>query len=143
MTTTKHWYLVMAKPKQDKVAEENLVLQGYEVYRPQATQTVMQRGKPVEKKISLFPRCLFIRLSKEEDNWAPLRSTKGVLEMVRLGANYAKISDEVITSLKAREADDIAKNQSEPSQDAALEMICSNQDADQRMIAFMRLVSAK
>jgi len=63
--------------------------------------------------------------------------------MVRLGANYAKISDEVITSLKAREADDIAKNQSEPSQDAALEMICSNQDADQRMIAFMRLVSAK
>lgn len=135
----------MAKPKQDEVAEHNLTAQGYSVYRPRVSLKVMRRGKEVVKQESLFPRCLFIQLSHQTDNWGPIRSTKGVLELVRFGAHPAVIRDEIIETIKAREAVDVQQLQgnaaSAPSAD--LSELCLNQDAEQRVLALMRILSKK
>ncbi|HPQ94031.1 MAG: transcription/translation regulatory transformer protein RfaH [Thiothrix sp.] len=81
----RRWYLLTSKPHNDEVAEENLLNQDYEIYRPLAQRLRKHRGKMVKKTESLFPRYLFIHLDQLNNNWAPIRSTRGVQNFVRFG----------------------------------------------------------
>ncbi len=99
----KSWYLLTSKPKQDERAEQQLLNQGYDVYRPLAKRLRKQRGKMVTRVESLFPRYLFISLDIVNDNWAPIRSTYGVSGVVRFGMEPAKIPTSVVDDLKRAE----------------------------------------
>ena len=103
MDLTKNWYVLLSKPKQDEKAEFNLRNQGYEVYRPMAKRLRKYRGKMIEREESLFPRYLFVSLDTINDNWAPIRSTRGVSQIVRFGMEPAKIPAELINDLKVSE----------------------------------------
>ena len=94
MNSMKNWYLIQTKPRQEIVAEENLTNQGYSVFYPQATIN--------NKIVSLFPRYLFIQLDNKSQNWSPIHSTKGVLNFVRFGVQFAKVPDEVICCIHDR-----------------------------------------
>ena len=89
------WYLLKTKPKQEKIAIANLKNQNYHVYCPSA---IIKK-----KNVVLFPGYLFIRLDKKESNWSPISSTKGVLNFVKFGLNFAKIPDGVIEFIKSNE----------------------------------------
>ena len=91
----KNWYLIKTKSRQEHVAIKNLENQKYSTYCP----TV----KIKNKHIVLFPGYLFIHLDKERENWSPIRSTKGVVNFVRFGLNFAQVPDTVIKFLKAHE----------------------------------------
>ena len=91
----KNWYLIKTKSSQEHVAIKNLENQDYSTYCP--TVTIKN------KHIVLFPGYLFIHLDKERENWSPICSTKGVVNFVRFGLNYAQVSDAVIKFLKANE----------------------------------------
>ena len=95
MTSMRKWYLIKTKPKQEQVAKKNLENQEYFIYCP--TVTIKN------KLIVLFPGYLFIYLDKEKDNWLPIRSTKGVVNFIRFGLNFAQASDSVIKFLKDNE----------------------------------------
>ena len=81
----KKWYLIKTKPRQERIAIANLENQNYNVYCPLA--------KINNKIVVLFPGYIFINLDENEENWSPIRSTKGVLNFVKFGLNFAKISD--------------------------------------------------
>jgi transcriptional antiterminator RfaH len=49
---------------------------------------------------SLFPRYLFIHLDDVAENWAPIRSTRGVGGMVRWGDQVPAVPDPVIDCLR-------------------------------------------
>ena len=91
----RNWYLIKTKSRQEHVAIENLENQKYSTYCP--TITIKN------KHIVLFPGYLFIYLDKEKENWSPIRSTKGVVNFVRFGLNFAQVPDTVIKFLKANE----------------------------------------
>jgi transcriptional antiterminator RfaH len=57
------------------------------------------------KKIPLFPRYLFVKLDLnfESKSWAPIRSTRGVSNLVRFGQTPAKIHDELVQHIYSRE----------------------------------------
>lgn len=99
----KIWYLLSSKPHKDAQAEEQLIRQEYEVYRPLAQRLRKRRGKMVKLTESLFPRYMFIQLDKVEDNWAPIRSTYGVSQIIRFGNEPTPVPDELITTLKQHE----------------------------------------
>lgn len=105
MAVNKNWYLLTSKPNQDEKAEHNLLNQGYEVYRPLAKRLRKRRGKVVEIIESLFPRYIFICLDTVNDNWAPIRSTFGVANIVRFGMEPAKVPLQLILDLKFQEDD--------------------------------------
>ena len=92
----KKWYLVKTKPRQEKIAIQNLENQNFHVYCP--------RAKINKKNVVLFPGYLFIQLDEEVENWSPIRSTKGVLNFVKFGLNFAKIPDGVIDFIKTNES---------------------------------------
>jgi len=101
--TTRGWYLVYCKPRQESVARENLVRQGYEVYLPHMREVRRRQGKRVGVIAPMFPRYLFIRLSSETDNWSPIRSTLGVVSIVRFGRAAARVPDALIGALRSHE----------------------------------------
>ena len=91
----KHWYLIKTKTKQEVVAILNLENQNFHVYCPYT--------KIRNKNVALFPGYIFIQLDKDNQNWSPIHSTKGVLHFVRFGLNYARIPDNIIEFIKTNE----------------------------------------
>ena len=91
----KNWYLVKTKPRQENVAIKNLENQEYSTYCPIVTIN--------NKHVVLFPGYIFIHFDKNKENWSPICSTKGVVNFVRFGLNFAQVPDTVIKSLKANE----------------------------------------
>lgn len=101
--TVRAWYLVYCKPRQESVARENLTRQGYETYLPFFREARRRKGRRVAVIAPMFPRYLFIHLNRRTDNWAPIRSTLGVVSIVRFGRNAARVPDSLIATLRARE----------------------------------------
>ena len=91
----RNWYLIKTKSKQENIAIKNLEIQKYSIYCPTVE---------IKNKLAiLFPGYLFIHLDKNKENWSPIRSTKGVINFVRFGLNYAKVPNSIIEFLKANQ----------------------------------------
>lgn len=97
----KAWYLIQCKSRQDERAEENLLRQGYSCYRPKYRRQRLVRGIRQTLEESLFCGYLFIQLGLEE-NWAPLRSTRGLLRVVGFGGKPLAIDGRIIYQLQQR-----------------------------------------
>jgi transcriptional antiterminator RfaH len=102
-SSTKHWYLLTAKPNQDQRAEQNLLNQGYTVYRPLARVPRVSKGMNQYRIESLFPRYLFIQLDPEQDNWSPIRSTYGVSGFVKFGMYPSVVPESLIQYVRKNE----------------------------------------
>jgi len=98
---TAYWTVVISQPKNERLAQTNLVRQGYEVYFPMISRERLVRHKPVLETVPLFPRYLFVRVGL--DRWSPIRSTRGVSNVLLFGSNPAKVSEEIVNSLKNHE----------------------------------------
>ncbi len=101
------WYLVFTKPRQERVALENLERQGYTCYLPQWVVPRKRRESAwATVNEPLFPRYLFIELDTGPTGpgWGPIRSTTGVTSLVRFGLQPAKAPLGLVDSLRAMEA---------------------------------------
>ena len=66
LTFVKYWYLIKTKPRQEKIAKQNLENQGYGVFCPIANIN--------NQHIVLFPGYLFVQLNEKTQNWSPINS---------------------------------------------------------------------
>lgn len=102
----RNWHAVLCRPRQDAVAEENLLNQGFEIFRP---KTRTRRSRAGRRRIlleSMFPRYLFVRLCQTGEDWGPIRSTRGAVGLVRLGPHTPVVPDPIIDTLRQRCDDD-------------------------------------
>ncbi|MEH3021494.1 MAG: transcription/translation regulatory transformer protein RfaH [Pseudomonas oryzihabitans] len=99
--TASHWYLVQTKPNQESRAEENLLRQGFVCFRPQRQRQPSARSR-VASSESLFPGYLFIQLDDVNDNWYPIRSTRGVNRIVAFGSQPTAVSQAIIDAIRER-----------------------------------------
>jgi transcriptional antiterminator RfaH len=101
--STHAWYLVQCKPRQNFRALENLERQGFTCFQPEIVLQKVVRKELVDVREPLFPGYLFIRLDHVNDNWAPIRSTRGVNRIVRFNDGMpVAISDQLIEELRQR-----------------------------------------
>ena len=91
----KNWYLLKTKPRQEKIAKQNLENQGYGSFCPIA--------KINNRLVVLFPGYLFVQLNEKTQNWSPINSTKGVSHFVKFGLNFAKVPTSVIEFIKTNQ----------------------------------------
>ena len=94
------WYLVYTKPMRETVAKQQLENQDFNVFLPMATVKKRVRGVLKQRKEPFFQRYLFIQLDAETDNWSPIRSTVGVVGLVRFGGVAAQVPDSVVQLLQ-------------------------------------------
>ncbi len=111
----KHWYLVYSKPRGEGLAKVNLERQGFKAYLPLTRRLRQRAGRRIMWIEPLFPRYLFIHLDPATDNWAPIRSTFGVTNVVRFGMEPAVVPPDLVETLMAR--DDASGMQSLPPEE--------------------------
>ena len=95
----------MTKPRLEEVADENLQRQGYGTYLPRIEGKIKRAGTVSRGPVAMFPRYMFIELEEGVDNWAPIRSTRGVQHLVRFGLMPVPVPAELIEYLRGREND--------------------------------------
>jgi transcriptional antiterminator RfaH len=98
--TNTAWYVVHTKPRNESRALENLQNQGFECFLPTMEVEKRVRSRIQKVVVPMFSRYLFIRLSDTTQNWAPIRSTLGVSQLVRFGAQPAKAPQSLIDFLR-------------------------------------------
>lgn len=99
------WYLLFTKPRQEKIALENIERQGYQCYLPILLSELLLHGLLTFSDEPLFPRYLFIRLGQGSSakSWGQIRSTCGVSWLVSFGRESAQVDDRLIDLLREQE----------------------------------------
>ena len=113
MSAEEYWYAVCCKPRQEAIAEENLLRQGYRVYLPRIQSQRHRHGQWTGVVEALFPRYLFIRVAPTLRSTAPVRSTRGAICLVRFGGQPTVVPQEAIDTIVQREAPDSGLHQDE------------------------------
>jgi len=147
------WYAVCCKPRQESVAEVNLLRQGFQVYLPRIRLRQRRRGQWIDAVEVLFPRYTFIRVDPLRRSMATVRSTRGAVGLVRFGGQPAVVPDAVMEALLQREdaasglhqdsrplfsAGEVVKLVDGPL--AGMEGIFTEQDGDKRVIVLLELL---
>ena len=79
------WYLCQTKAKDERKAQINLNRQGYETYLPE-----------IESEV-LFSGYIFVSV---DGNFAPIKSTRGVISLVQFGERLATIPDSLVEKFR-------------------------------------------
>jgi len=98
------WYAVHTKARDESLAEEHLGRQGFATFLPRIKASRRRRGRWREVIEPLFPGYLFIRLDLHTQDSSPIRSTRGVLGLVRFGDEPAQVPADLIAGLMAASA---------------------------------------
>ena len=97
-----HWYLVQVKPNGYRLAERNLLRQGFQCFQPMARATE-RRGaqfRPVSRP--LFPGYLFVAFDPARAPWRKINSTAGVARLLSLGNVPQEVPRGLVAELRAR-----------------------------------------
>lgn len=93
------WYVVHTKVRQEQTACENLVRQGFAVYLPRVKVLKRIRGRQQARLEPMFPRYIFFQPRSAAHSIAPVRSTLGVMSIVRFGQEPAVMRSEVLRGI--------------------------------------------
>jgi transcriptional antiterminator RfaH len=96
------WYLVQVKPNGYRLAERNLLRQGFACFQPMARATE-RRGahfRPVSRP--LFPGYLFVAFDPARAPWRKINSTAGVARLLSLGNVPQEVPRGLVAELRAR-----------------------------------------
>jgi len=93
------WFAVATKPRQEHVAEVNLTRQGCRAFLPLMEVRKRRQNKWMGVTEPLFSGYLFVQLELGKDNLAPIRSTLGCRDLVRIGQGLVPVPDAVMTPL--------------------------------------------
>ena len=97
---TPGWHVVYTRPRQEQVAEENLIRQHYDVWLPTIGKWVRRAAGWTCETQPMFPRYLFMRTTEAQQNLAPVRSTRGAVGLVRFGERAPLLADEIVGVLR-------------------------------------------
>lgn len=105
------WFAVYTKPRQEQIALANLERQAFQCYLPlvdalQSTRA-QRTAKPSARSTGpraepLFPRYLFLNAAPERQSLASVRSTRGVVSLVRAGVELIRVPAAIIAGLMSR-----------------------------------------
>ena len=98
------WHLVHTKPRRESRALENLERQGFEVFLPMISLQKVRRGKLSNVTEPMFSRYLFIRTTLIMQDLSLVRSTLGVIQLVRFGTVPAKVPHDWVESIRLQPA---------------------------------------
>lgn len=100
------WHVAMTHPREEALAAEHLGRQGFGVYLPRHARTRRHARKVERVAAPLFPRYVFVAFDPASAATRAIRSTRGVLDLVRSGPAPAAVPGWVVEGLRAREGVD-------------------------------------
>src|SRR3546814_10975521 len=101
------WHVAYTKPRQERIALENLERQDFEAYLPMfkvfkkpRRGAASPQGQGMLAYEPMFPRYIFFRATRPEQSLGTLRSTRGVASVVRFGIEFADVSCELLQAIR-------------------------------------------
>lgn len=101
LVETTRWYCVQTKPRAEGTALDHLSRQGFECFLPRVLAVRLNRGRRRPVIEPLFPRYLFLQARPELESIGPVRSTRGVLGLVKFGDRIAEAPGQLLQRLIA------------------------------------------
>lgn len=111
------WFLAYTRPRLEALAQQNLELQGFEAYLPLYKRLKNTDAATVTVFEPMFPRYVFFRPAHSGQSIAPVRSTRGVAQVVRFGHEMATLGAGVLNSIRQLERE---RNAADPAALSAL-----------------------
>ena len=97
------WFAVFTKPRQERIALANLERQGFRCFLPEAINPYQRRTARGKVRVEpLFPRYLFLEAVADQQSLAPVRSSRGVCNLVRFGNKIATMPTQVMDVIRSR-----------------------------------------
>lgn len=96
------WYLVQFKPNSHRIAERNLLRQGFDVFLPMQKITKRNATRFVHELRPVFPGYLFVHLCASAGPWRTVNATYGVSKLVSFSKIPAPVPDDFIDGLISR-----------------------------------------
>ena len=96
------WYVVKSKTRKESVALEQLSRQNFVCFYPRMMVRRKRGSRYVRVVEALFKNYLFIKLDLSQQDISPIRSTRGVQELVRFGNKLVPVPPAIIASIKSR-----------------------------------------
>jgi len=93
------WFCVQTKPRAEETALEHLSRQHYRCFLPRIRVVRLRAGCRSRVIEPLFPRYLFLQAQPAVESLAPVRSTRGVIGLVRFGDRIAEAPDVLVRQL--------------------------------------------
>jgi len=93
------WYVAYTRPRQETIAEQNLLAQGFHVYLPlykayKKQQAVLE---------PMFPRYIFFRPCRPQQSIATVKSTRGVTCLIMFGPEMAIMREQTLDAIRSLE----------------------------------------
>lgn len=95
------WYCVHTRPRAEAQALEHLRRQGFDCFLPRLQRSLLRAGRRQTVVEALFPRYMFLHADADTTSLAPVRSTRGVVGLVRTAGEPAIVPNEFIEHLQA------------------------------------------
>ncbi len=150
----KRWYLLYCKRGEQSRAKLHLENQGVECFYPTVEVEKISRGKRQKVEEPLFPCYVFVNFDYEQGpNFTSVRSTRGVVDFVRFGAQPREVQSDLVVELKQLEkvsSDNAAfKKMPQPGdqirvksgQFAGIDAIFQEQDGEKRSIMLVQMIT--
>ncbi len=97
----KTWYLLYCKRGEQERAKSHLENQEVECFYPKFEVEKILRGKRKKVQEPVFPSYIFVKFDYQQGpTFTAVRSTRGVVDFVRFGAEPKGLSDELIETLQ-------------------------------------------
>ena len=93
------WIVVHTKNNNEQKALRNLTKQGFEVFYPKISKSIILYNKARKIIKPLFPGYIFVNL-KENQNWLKINSTFGVRTILKLSKEIYSLPIEIIRQIK-------------------------------------------
>jgi len=100
---TREWYVAHTKPRQEAIAQDNLLRQTFDVYLPRLKILKCIRSRREITFVPLFPRYLFFKPSRVNQSIAPVRCTFGVTSIVSFGGIPAVLHPYTLDEIRSFE----------------------------------------
>ena len=96
------WFLAQFKPNSHRIAERNLVQQGFRTFLPLHEESTRVRGKFTVQRRPLFPGYIFVALDLLQGRWRAVNSTHGITRIVSLGKEPTPVPLDLVSQLMLR-----------------------------------------
>jgi transcriptional antiterminator RfaH len=149
----KAWYAVYTQPRHEERGRDHLARQGFEVFLPRFLKRRSHARRVTMVPMPLFPRYLFVSFDMADATWRVIRSTRGVIDLVRNGLEPLQVPQRVVDEIQRRQdADGFVvlanhldlkrgmKIRVDTGAFAATEAIFEARRDDERVIALMTLL---
>ena len=97
------WFLAYTRPRLETVALQNLQQQGFDAYLPFYKRLKKSSAGMQAIFEPMFPRYVFFKTSLQAQSIAPVRSTRGVAQVVSFGHEIATLGSRTLEAIRQME----------------------------------------